>query len=104
VSLNRTEQLLYDYLLKHADEGQHWKEKVRATLSRHSDDPHSAAVVLESELWHYFRERSQVAAPFREHVKREGLQRMSLRNLAEYLLRLWTVPRPPRSKPENRQS
>ena len=104
MSLNRTEQLLHDYLLKHADEGQHWKEKVRATLSRHSDDLHSAAVALEAELWQYYRERSQVAAPFREHVQREGLQRISLRNLAEYLLRLWTTPRPGRPKPGNRQS
>ncbi len=90
---------MYDYLLKHADEGQHWREKVRATLARHAGDPHAAAVTLEAELWNYYRERSQVAAPFRDRVRQEGLQRTSMRNLAEYLLRLWTAPRLDRLKP-----
>ena len=41
------------------------------------------------ELWRYLEERSAVASPFREIAQREGLSRTSLRNLAEYLLRLW---------------
>jgi hypothetical protein len=59
---------------------------------------------LEGELWYYYRERSQVAAPFRERMRQEGLQRISMRNLAELLLRLWSIPKPSRLKPGNRRS
>jgi hypothetical protein len=39
-------------------------------------------------------ERSAVVSPFRDQAGREGLPRTSMRNLADYLLRLWTEPRP----------
>ncbi|MFA6961505.1 MAG: hypothetical protein WC205_12190 [Opitutaceae bacterium] len=88
MSLNRAEQMVFDYLQQQPDEKRHWQHKVTGISSR-ARDPHSAALELESELWLYYEERSAVASPFREVAQREGLCRTSLRNLAEYLLRLW---------------
>ena len=93
MSLNRCEQRVFDYLQGHRDEGQFWQEKVRTTL-RATDDIHAAAGRLDGELWRYYLERSSVAAPFKEAARLEGLQRTSMKNLAELLLRLWTEPRP----------
>jgi hypothetical protein len=62
-------------------------------------DDHVAAAQLEPELWRYYQERSAVAAPFKEAAAIEGLQRTSMRNLAELLLRLWTEPRVKKPKP-----
>ena len=88
MSLNRTEQMVFDYLQAQPDEKRHWHDKV-CKVSARARDPHAAALELEAELWRYFEERSAVASPFREVALREGLRRISLRNLAEYLLRLW---------------
>ena len=49
--------------------------------------------VLEKELWNYYVERSAVAR-LSEAVQIEGLQRTSMKNLAELLMRLWMEPRP----------
>jgi hypothetical protein len=35
-----------------------------------------------------------VASPFKEMAAIEGIQRTSMKNLAELLMRLWTEPRP----------
>ena len=88
MSLNRAEQMTFDYLQQKPDEKRFWEDKVRAVSAR-ARDPHTAALELEGELWRYYEERSAVASPFRETAQREGLRRISLRNLAEYLLRLW---------------
>jgi len=93
MSLNRSEQMIFDYLQRHVEERQYWQEKVRAEARRSPDD-HVAADRLQVELWRYYVERSAVVAPFREVAQREGLPRTSMRNLAEYLIRLWTAPRP----------
>lgn len=69
-------------------------------IAQGAADNHAAAERLQQELWAYYVERSAVAAPFREIAQREGLQRTSMRNLAEYLIRLWTVPRPKRKPTE----
>lgn len=95
VSLNRCEQRLYDYLLAHKEERHFWQGKLQG-LVKASADEHVASVVLEAELWRYYVERSEVAAPFRDAVRQEGLRRTSMRNLAELLIRLWTEPRPKR--------
>lgn len=87
MSLNRTEQLLFDYIQNRPEERQHWKDNVR-TLVKTVPDVHAAAVTLEGQLWRYYEERSSVAAPFLEIARREGIRRISLRNLAEYLLRM----------------
>ena len=88
MSLNRAEQMVFDYVQQHLDEKRHWQDKVKA-ISARAVDPHAAAMALEEELWQYYEERSAVASPFREIAQREGLRRISLRNLAEYLLRVW---------------
>jgi hypothetical protein len=104
MSLNRMEQRLFDHLRSRPEERSHWMEKVR-TISRAEADEHAASRRIEQELWSYQVERSGAVAEFREAAAREGLQRTSLRNLAELLLRLWTEPRPKQapgiSRPED---
>ena len=95
MSLNRNEQMVYDYLLAQPDERRHWEGVVRREAVR-AGDPHAAAFSLEGELWRYYVERAGVTEPFRGAARREGLARTSMRNLAELLLRLWT---PPPAKP-----
>jgi hypothetical protein len=92
VSLNRTEQMTFDYLEGEHDEYRFWKEKVQDVAKSVNTD-HEAARRLEEELWAYVVERSEVVNPFRDVAQREGLLRTSMRNLAEYMLRLWTEPR-----------
>jgi hypothetical protein len=97
MSLNASEQLVFDYLQTHPEERQFWVAKVQNT-SRAALSDIAAVAALEPELWRYFEERSQVASPFRELAQRQGVRRTSMKNLAEYLLRLWVAPRP-RPKP-----
>lgn len=97
MSLNRSEQRVYDYFQSQADERHFWQTKVQK-IARDMSDGRSAEVrLLETELWRYYLERSEVAAPFREAARHEGLQRTSMKNLAELLLRLWVEP--PKRKP-----
>ena len=93
--LNRYERALLDYLESHPEEGRHWRAKVAQWAAR---DPCPAQALTE-ELWSYVRERAEHAEPFREWAARGGILPSSLRNLAEYLLRVWGPPvvrRPPR--------
>jgi len=98
VSLNRSEQTLCDYVMQHPEERHFWQQKVRDAAQQSADD-HAAARRLEADLWAYHVERSGVVEPFRSNAAREGLARTSMRNLAEYLLRLWTAPRPKPARP-----
>ena len=100
MSLNRHEQLVFDYLHAHADELRHWQDVVRREVNR-SADPHAVGPVLERELWRYYEERSAVVEPFRGIANREGLARTSMRNLADLLMRLWApaAPKPTTSLP-----
>jgi hypothetical protein len=98
MSLNRTEQLVSDYVERHPEERSFWVEKVRG-VAQSSVDDYAAANSLAAELWRYVEERSAVSSPFRELAQREGLRRTSMRNLAEYWLRLWTAPKSPRTSP-----
>jgi len=98
VSLNRCEQRLFDYLHAHKEERHFWLGKLQSAVKA-ADNEHVAAVRLEAELWHYYVERSGVAAPFKEAAQHEGLRRTSMRNLAELLIRLWTEPRPKQKAP-----
>ena len=93
MSLNRCEQRIFDYWRTQPEESRHWRRKVEAATGPGVDEA-VAAGRLDGELWRYYVERSAVAAPFREAVRHEGLQRTSMRNLAELLIRLWTEPRP----------
>src|SRR5882724_7640838 len=93
MSLNRCEQRIFDYWQGHGDERHFWQEKVRSIVRQAADD-HAAATRLEIELWRYYEERSRVAAVFKEAARHEGMQRTSMKNLAEFVIRLWVEPRP----------
>ena len=95
MSLNRAEQRVFDYLHSHPEEKHFWQGKVQAT-ARAAAHELQAADRLAEELWRYYEERSAVASPFQEAVRTEGMQRTSMKNLAELLVRLWTEPRPKR--------
>jgi len=92
MSLNRSEQLVFDYLQANPEEKRFWFDKVMA--AGRLSDPHQAATGLADALWSYYEERAAVAAPFKDRVRHEGLQRTSMRNLAELMLRLWVPPKP----------
>ena len=100
MSLNRSEQILYDYLQGHREERQHWQHKVRVIVEQSTEAP-AAVSRIDSELWRYYEERSAVAPVFVAAARAYGLKRTSLKNLAEYLVRLWTEPKPKKpSRPE----
>ena len=96
MSLNRSEQIVYDYVMAHVDERQHWQAKVRGIVSQSTEIP-VATSRLDAELWRYYVERSSVAPVFKEAARAWGLKRTSMKNLAELLIRLWTDPRPKKS-------
>jgi hypothetical protein len=93
MSLNPSEQRIFDYLQSNRDEGRFWREKIRAAAAG-TPDLHALAARLDLELRRYHEERSAVVAHLREKTDRDSLCRMSMRNLAELLLRLWTDPKP----------
>ena len=93
MSLNRCEQRVFDYWERHPEERHFWREKVLAA-GKIAPDHHVAATQLEGELWRYYLERSNVVAVFREAARHEGLQRTSMKNLAELALRIWAEPKP----------
>lgn len=93
MSLNRCEQRVFDYLRDHPDERHYWISKVQSICRSAENDP-AAAGRLEPELWRYVVERSNVASPFKEAARDEGLKRTSMKNLAELMIRLWVEPRP----------
>jgi hypothetical protein len=92
MSLNRCEQRVFDYLQSHPDERHHWQGKFQR-VAKAAVDERVAVEQLEAELWRYNQERSAVVALFKEAAVQEGLRRMSMKNLAELLLRLWTEPK-----------
>lgn len=100
MSLNRSEQQLLDYVQRNPEERHYWQQKVRA-LAASRVDAHEASLVLDGELWRYLEERARVVPEFREYavtVGKGAVKRLSLRNLAEYLLRMWVAPKPPANK------
>ena len=98
MSLNRSEQRIYDYLMSHKEERQHWEAKVRSFAVKYPDRAEVVAR-LDAEFWGYTVERSAAAEPFRTAARLEGLRRISMRNLAELLLRLWAPPIPRKAPP-----
>ena len=93
MSLNKSEQRVFDYLQSHQDERHYWQGKFQR-LAKELDDERLAIERLEVDLWRYYVERSSVASPFKEAAAVEGLRRTSMKNLAELLMRLWIEPRP----------
>jgi len=98
MSLNRSEQALYDYIKRHPEERQHFQNKVRAIVAGSSEAP-VAVARIDSELWRYFGERSAVVPALHEVVRALGPQRTSMKNLAEFLVRLWSDPKPRKPAP-----
>ncbi len=87
MSLNRYEQSLFDYWERQPDERRHWQMRA-LEVGRGAAAPLEAARGLERELWSYFVERSAQVPALRD-LTRGGMQRISLLNLAELILRLW---------------
>lgn len=101
MSLNRYEQSLFDYWERQPDERRHWQAKALAT-GRSTSAGLEVARALERELWAYFVERSQHVPQLRE-LNQGGVQRVSLQNLAELILRLWGPLPKPKPKPPSAQ-
>ena len=101
MSLNRAEQMVDTYVQANADERNFWKEKVYALASKEKDH-HTAAGFLEPELWRYFEERAAVVEPFRGFAEKEGTKKISMRNLAEYWIRIWGPVQAKRNKGKSR--
>ena len=97
MSLNKYEQTLFDYIDRHTDERRFWQGKIGES-ARSAHDLGVLARELERDMWDYYRERSQQVAVLRE-LNTGGLQRVSLLNLTEYLLRIWGPPPRPKKKP-----
>jgi hypothetical protein len=93
MSLNRIEQMLFDYLQRHAEERHFWQAKVHELMQKTEND-FAAATALADGLRMYYEERCRVVPLFHEVSAREGLRRISLRNLAEHLMRIWGPIRP----------
>jgi hypothetical protein len=100
MSLNRSEQRIFDYVQGHPDERHFWVAKVQSVCSRSGGDA-AAVAQLEVELWLYYKERCGVVPSFQEAARSEGLHRTSMKNLAELLLRLWVEPRPKKKPVSN---
>jgi hypothetical protein len=91
VSLNRSEQILYDYMQGQRDERQYWQSKVQSFV-RESAEVSAAVDRLDSELWRYYLDRSEVVPALVAAARAHGLKRTSMKNLAEYLVRIWAPP------------
>jgi hypothetical protein len=101
MSLNRSEQMLYDYVRGQSGERHYWQDKVRGFVAQ-SADIAAAVSRIDAELWRYYLERSEVTPVFVEAARSHGLKRISMKNLAEFLVRLWTEPRPRKPPQEAR--
>jgi hypothetical protein len=93
VSLNRSEQILYDYVQGQRDERHYWQTKVQSFV-RESMEISAAVARLDSELWRYYLERSEVVPTLVADARAHGVKRTSMKNLAEYLVRIWAPPPP----------
>jgi hypothetical protein len=88
MGLNRSEELILEYVQKNPDERHHWIGKVQ-TLSKSMRDKHDLASALEAELRRYYEERTQSVKTLKLLVERNGITRATMRNLAEYLVQIW---------------
>lgn len=95
MSLNRYEQTLLDYIEKHPEEARFWRQKLLELIAAAGGNGVLAAVGIERALWGYYEERSGQVAALRE-LNTGGLRRVSLRNLADYLVRVWGPPPKPK--------
>jgi hypothetical protein len=94
VSLNRCEEAFLHYLRSHPDEHRFWHARVLAA-AREPGPADARTAELERALRAYAAERTRSDAAQGDAL---GAGRVSLRNLAEYLLRTWPPP-PPLKRP-----
>ncbi|MDF9826955.1 hypothetical protein M2447_001040 [Ereboglobus sp. PH5-10] len=92
MALNQGEQQLLDYIRANPEEKSYWEQKVRSVAAAQPDD-YLTAEALGRELRAYLVERARVVRQL-EDVSTG----MSMRNLAEYLILIWTEPRPKKKK------
>lgn len=90
VSLNRSEDALLRYISDHADEKRFWTARV-LQWDRAGEAFAARVAGLDRELRDYAAERGRADPSFLETF---GGGRVSMRNLAEHLLALWTPPKP----------
>jgi hypothetical protein len=88
VSLNRAEQILFDYVERHAEERHFWQGKVRDLMST-TEDSFSVSAQLALQLTAYWHERRGVGSLPAGVESGKDLALISFRNLAEHLMRLW---------------
>jgi hypothetical protein len=93
MSLNRYESALFAYWEKQPDERRHWQAKI-ADITRGTGQPGELARALDRELWDYLAERRQHVPALQAEAGE--LSRVSLLNLAEYIIRLWGPPPKPK--------
>ena len=87
MALNQIEQRLFEYVRANPEEKHFWEQKVRALAAAHPDD-FAAGAALDAEIRAYVAERARVVRSLADLPA--GI---SMRNLAEYLLRVWAPPR-----------
>lgn len=95
MSLNRYEQALFDYWERAIDERRHWQNKVVDLTRAPSLPPGELARSLERDLWDHLVERTP-HVPALRNLGAPPLSRVSMLNLAEYVLRLWGPPPKPK--------
>ena len=100
MSLNGTERILFDYIIRHADERHFWEEKVR-DLTRVPGDDFAISRSLANALRSYHDERCRAGSIPADAVDGSGLNRLMLINLAEHLIRIWGPVRPSRRRGQN---
>lgn len=99
MSLNRYEQTIFDYWERQPDERRHWQTKIVDLTRRGVFQPGDLARSLERELFDYLVERTPHVPALRA-LNPDAVPRISLLNLAEYLIRLWgPPPKPKRPSP-----
>jgi len=95
MSLNRAEQILFDYMENHAEERHFWREKVLDVMEKNGND-FAVSATLAIELGLYCEERRHAGSVVTEVVTDKYVKHFSFRNLAEHLMRIWGPVRPPR--------
>ncbi len=90
VSLNRCEDSLLRYVSDRADEKRFWHARV-LEADRAGGSLVDRVAALDDQLREYAAERGRADPALRDAF---GDGRVSMRNLAQHLLNLWTPPKP----------
>ena len=90
MSLNRCEEALLRYVTDRADEKRFWLARV-LEWDRASGPLEARVAGLDGQLREYAAERGRADPSLADTF---GAGRVSMRNLAEHLLGLWTPPKP----------